>query len=416
MDRLRTYLSLPKLRIPTIAQIRDGTFFKREQAEETEVSFSYVKEFEARLVQAQEVALWSSPAKSLVCLVVSQALVYHLTSSPLLPNIAKLVLAAFLYSTWVYRLWPAIRIPPEHPEDPETWTPLHPDVLSAPELASWMKTTRHKASQIICGQKLLRQEQPGRFCLLSSTLCLLFAILGIQFSTAFLLHSSALLAITLPAILVRAQGVPSVAPGIQLLGDFLSGLGDFIVYRGLAAPPLENKDLDEFVPEVTHETESFLDKALNYVQRRDNEEDLSLTSGMSIPSHEEVELDSMNTTDLEVDLIPSPGVLALEHGGDLESESSESSLGPSPGSLARMGDFTEEEEEDSLDLEPTVGPILSLVTSSVTSVTTTVSSVSGTVSSVTSALLGSLLAKTDSEPDLEGFELVDESDLDIESP
>jgi len=235
-----------------------------------------------------------------------------------------------------------------------------------------------------------------------------------QFSTAFLLHLSVLLALTLPALLVRAQNVPSLAPGILLIGDFLSGLGDFLVYRGLNAPPLENKDLDEFVPEVTHETATFLDKALSYVQRRENEEDISLTSGLSIPSHEEVECGSLNNDDLEADLIPVSNTLALEHGAALESDEDSIELAPRGLAMARIGDFSDSEDDDSLDLQP-LQPVMCLVTSSVTSVTATVSSVSNTVSSVTSALLGSLVSKTDSEPDLEEFELVNESDLDFDS-
>jgi len=411
---MRKLLSLPKLRIPTIAQLRDGSFLRKQEVVEAEANFSYIKEFEARLVQAQELALWSSPVRSMLCLVISQAMVYHLTRSPLLPILAKLCLSAFLYSTWVYRLWPAIRVPPEHPEDSESWTPLHPDVLSAPELASWAQATRLKVSQVASGQKLLRAEQPGKFCLLSSTFCLLLAIIGMQFSTAFLLHLSVLLALTLPALLVRAQNVPSLAPGILLIGDFLSGLGDFLVYRGLNAPPLENKDLDEFVPEVTHETATFLDKALSYVQRRENEEDISLTSGLSIPSHEEVECGSLNNDDLEADLIPVSNTLALEHGAALESDEDSIELAPRGLAMARIGDFSDSEDDDSLDLQP-LQPVMCLVTSSVTSVTATVSSVSNTVSSVTSALLGSLVSKTDSEPDLEEFELVNESDLDFDS-
>jgi len=35
---------------------------------------------------------------------------------------------------------------------------------------------------------------------------------------------------------------------------------------------------------------------------------------------------------------------------------------------------------------------------------------------VTSALLGGFLTKTDSEPDLEDFELVDENEFELETP
>ena len=44
---------------------------------------------------------------------------------------------------------------------------------------------------------------------------------------------------------------------------------------------------------MNKETESFLATALSYVQRRDTEEDTSLTAGMAIPSHEEVGLKTL---------------------------------------------------------------------------------------------------------------------------
>jgi len=93
-------------------------------------------------------------------------------------------------------------------------------------------------------------------------------------------------------------------------------------------------------------------------------------------------------------------------------DDSESECGDLVGQLALPGVGDSSEEEDSLDLEPSMGPVMSMVTCSVTSVTTTASS----VSAATSNLFGSFLAKADSEPDLEDFELVDGADLDLESP
>jgi len=398
-------LGLPKLRIPTVKQLREGTWWLEEDPSVSK--FSWLAEFEARLAQVQEVALWNSPVTSVVWLVVTQMLLLHLTSSPVLPTLAWAALAAFTYTTWAYRVWPAIRVPPEHPEDEEQWTPLHPDVLSAPEVDSWLAAGGHRVAKVAGGQALLRQEQPGRFCLLSSLLCCLLAVLGMQTSTAALLHTAALLFLTLPALLVRASKVPCVSPYLQLAGEVVGGLGEMCVYRGVDAPPLENKELDEFVPEVTNETESFLEKALSYVQRKENDEDTSLTSGLSIPSHEEVEAESSLLNDPVADLLPL-ATLAIDHraASDSESECGEEEvpdLGESSG------------EEDSLGLEQSVG-LMGLVTSSVASVTTTVSSVSSTVTSV-SSLLGSFLTKADSEdPDLEDFELVSESDLELASP
>jgi len=406
MEKMRKMMGLPRMRVPTYAQLWDGTWWAKEV--EAEGGVSWVVEFETRLAQAQEVALWSRPIVSLAWLLVTQAFVYHITSSAVLPNVAKLSLVVFLYTTWVYRVWPAIRVPPEHPEDEEDFTPLHPDVLSAPEMAGWVKAGKKKMVEVVHGQVVLRKERPAIFCLVSSVFCCLLAVIGMQTSTAGLLHISVFLALTLPALLVRASKVPAIAPWLEFCADFLGGLGDLCTYRGENAPPLENKELDEFVPEVNNETESFLATALSYVQRRDTDEDTSLTAGMAIPSHEEVEFESPAHGNPEVDLLP-VAALALDHRVE---DDSESECGDLVGQLALPGVGDSSGEEDSLDLEPSMGPVMSMVTSSVTSVTTTASS----VSAATSNLFGSFLAKADSEPDLEDFELVDGADLDLESP
>ena len=182
-------------------------------------------------------------------------------------------------------------------------------------------------NQVVHGQVVLRRERPAIFCLISSLFCCLLAVVGMQTSTAGLLHISVFLALTLPALLVRASKVPSIAPWLEFCSDFMGGLGDLCTYRGENAPPLENKELDEFVPEVNNETESFLATALSYVQRKDTEEDTSLTAGMAIPSHEEVNSETLGTITLtlfqvefespahgnpEVDLLP-VAALALDH-------------------------------------------------------------------------------------------------------
>ena len=46
---------------------------------------------------------------------------------------------------------------------------------------------------------------------------------------------------------------------------------------------------------MNNETESFLATALSYVQRKDTEEDTSLTAGMAIPSHEEVNRETLGS-------------------------------------------------------------------------------------------------------------------------
>ena len=74
MEKMRKMMGLPRLRVPTYAQLWDGTWWAKVsypfnmlvilipdfvQEVEAERGVSWVVEFETRLAQAQEVALWS---------------------------------------------------------------------------------------------------------------------------------------------------------------------------------------------------------------------------------------------------------------------------------------------------------------------------------------------------------------------
>ena len=76
MEKMKKMLGLPRLKVPTYAQLQDGTWWAKVicalnhavhsltmttffQEVEAERGVSWVVEFETRLAQAQEVALWS---------------------------------------------------------------------------------------------------------------------------------------------------------------------------------------------------------------------------------------------------------------------------------------------------------------------------------------------------------------------
>ena len=116
-------------------------------------------------------------------------------------------------------------------QDVEDFTPLHPDVLSAPEMAGWVQAGKKKMGevnfshfhwhfsarlyfwrltnkqtrkfctccprfavllyspwlylllQVVHGQVVLRKERPAIFCLVSSVFCCLLAVIGMQVSS-----------------------------------------------------------------------------------------------------------------------------------------------------------------------------------------------------------------------------------------
>ena len=101
-------------------------------------------------MRVQEVAVWSNPTVSIIWVVVSQLVLYYLCNwtTSLLSITCYLLLSLYIYLTWVYTVWPAVRVPPSPDEDPELWTPLHPDVLSAPELQIFLNNLKSRVSEV----------------------------------------------------------------------------------------------------------------------------------------------------------------------------------------------------------------------------------------------------------------------------
>ena len=94
-------------------------------------------------------------------------------------------------------------------------------------------------------------------------------------------------------------------------------------FPGKDAPIEEDsrgKLLEEFVPETSRETSTLLSKALNWNEKPDKETEYTLTDNVSIPSHEEIENDSLtNLHEFEQGLQPpAPEAVELSNYSDSE--------------------------------------------------------------------------------------------------
>jgi len=144
------------------------------------------------LVRCQELALWKDPKASLVALAaVHLAFGYLATTSNTVVNLTLwALLSGFVYTTWTQRIWPEIRVPEAEGEQAEAsgWTPVSPDVYSAPELIELAEKLKAKALQFYHTAVALRSEKPGVFCACSSATCLALWYLGTLVSTLGLLY------------------------------------------------------------------------------------------------------------------------------------------------------------------------------------------------------------------------------------
>ena len=113
--------------------------------------------------------------------------------------------------------------------------------------------------------------------------------------------------------------------------------------KDAAVEDSSGKLIEEFVPETSKETISLLSKALNWKENPDKDAEYTLTENVSIPSHEEIENDSLtNLHEFEQGLQPlAPEAVNLSPYSDSEECRAEEQLRHS----------NDSDTEDSLDLE-----------------------------------------------------------------
>ena len=103
--------------------------------------------------------------------------------------------------------------------------------------------------------------------------------------------------------------------------------------------------IEEFIPETTKETTSLLSKAFNWKEKPEKDAEYSLTENVAIPSHEDIENDSLaNLHEYEQGLKPlAPAAAELSGHSDSEDFNKDD----------KMMQITDNKE--SLDLEKELG-------------------------------------------------------------
>ncbi|KAF4532220.1 hypothetical protein B566_EDAN004306 [Ephemera danica] len=98
------------------------------------------------------------------------------------------MLIVFVYNLWVEEIWPEIRVPPQDPPDSEDWTPIHPSVLSAPEISHHLSEARSYLAAFYDKALTMRQQQPALFCGVSCSSLFLLWLVGRTVPGVWLLY------------------------------------------------------------------------------------------------------------------------------------------------------------------------------------------------------------------------------------
>lgn len=318
--------------------------------------------FEAFLVKLQELSLWTDPKSSIIALASVHLLYWYLlmTSNSPIYLLVNIALLTFVYTTWTERIWPAIRVPEADPGPEPEWTPVSPDVLSAPELVQLWEDFHSKLCHGLTWLKNLRQEQPGKFCAITSTFFFLLAMVGSRITTLGLLYYISVGYLTLPGVMKLLVKYPAVQCMLETMNDYkkesqkteeiieqpketsteltladsvyaklqsgLNVVSNLNLKSGLAA--LSQEDDESYIPEEDEANQSILESALNSSTRDpmqahnlDQEEiaDSSLEYASLLPVQGEVmpddELDAnnplINTADDYDEFLPSSSTAAV---------------------------------------------------------------------------------------------------------
>lgn len=241
--------------------------------------------WEGYMVSMQSILIWDNPTLSAVAVVFVNALFWLIVWSDvqIFLIVPLLSLLAFVHQQWVHSIWPEIRVPPQHAPDTEDWTPVHPSVLSVPEISQYVEGVMRCLWDNYNWLISLRRYQPALFCALVSTVLSVTAVIGNLVPGAVLLYTVLMLVLTGPGIVLhvipesfflRLARIRAALRGDPQAMDVSSeDLAEFLPQDAASVENLAALDiplLSEDPPEVEDELLLQEERAENNARRRKN--------------------------------------------------------------------------------------------------------------------------------------------------
>ncbi|XP_069948135.1 reticulophagy regulator 3 [Cherax quadricarinatus] len=161
--------------------------------------------WEAYMVTLQSVLIWEKPGTSALAVVGVNVLFWLLVWSELRVYfvVTLAALAVFLHQQWVHTIWPEIRVPKPEPDDTEDWTPVHPSVLSVPEISRYVEGAWRCVRENYTWLLHLRRVQPALFCAIVTTVLSVGAVVGHLVPGAVLVYILLMIVMTAPGIIIH---------------------------------------------------------------------------------------------------------------------------------------------------------------------------------------------------------------------
>ncbi|KAJ8313608.1 hypothetical protein KUTeg_008169 [Tegillarca granosa] len=135
---------------------------------------SFLSPIEPLVMRIQSLLVWENPKKSAVLFII-----VHL----------------------IFWFFAVFGLPPPIPEDPDSWTPVHPRLLSVPEICQYLAQMWCSFIKYIKSWLIFRSNHPFLFCLLTSIIFIIFAVIGRYIPDIMLLYIIVISIMLWPSVL-----------------------------------------------------------------------------------------------------------------------------------------------------------------------------------------------------------------------
>eukprot|EP00066_Takifugu_rubripes_P002788 XP_003964920.2 PREDICTED: protein FAM134C isoform X1 [Takifugu rubripes] len=196
--------------------------------------------YEPVLTYLQSVLVWERPIQCVFLYTVVNLVFWFfaLTSLRLLCLLASALAALVCVDTWRNKIWPQIRVRKLDEPENESWGLVQPGVLSVPELCHHVAEAWVSATVLASCLLKYKQENPGKFCVLTCGAFSGLAVVG-RHVTGLVLSYSAVWATLLAPLGVYHRVFQNVCvrlePALQRL--------DFSVRGYMMSNPIDNQFL-----------------------------------------------------------------------------------------------------------------------------------------------------------------------------
>ncbi|XP_052812998.1 reticulophagy regulator 3-like [Mya arenaria] len=135
--------------------------------------------FEPTIMKVQSLLVWEKPVKSAIMIAIVHGIFWFFLygGCRFFSTLSTVIMVLYFLRTWKKKIWPEIRLPPKIP-DMDEWTPVHPRLLSVPELSQYVASQIYYLENCARWWTTLRKERPLKFCIETCFICGCLAMLG----------------------------------------------------------------------------------------------------------------------------------------------------------------------------------------------------------------------------------------------